>query len=274
MPDAADDAFFWVKLLTAMVAIVATFAHRWIAVRVAAYRLSLKQIAQVVVTDGAFVKRPSLEGELFAALKNADSPTVLVYGQRGSGKTAFIQFALNGRIGVLEINIDKKTHDEAQDELISKVSKKVDFFGREKDQFFLEDVFAACLVPPIVVVTLEWKCKGEVLEGLLVMCKSLSYNNRFQRQPRFVIDLAGSRAAIDASINLRAARAVGVQVGHFSDPEALLYVTERMPESLKDPKRRESIARSVVQKFDGHVLTLKRGMRGYSERTAHRRFQC
>ena len=258
MTDAADDTFFWVKLLTAVVALVATFAHRWIAVRAAAYRLSFKRIAKAIVLDGPFVRRPSLEGELSAALKNEDSPTVLVYGPRGSGKTSFIHFALDGRAGVLAIDIYKKTHDEAQDELISNVSKEVDMFSREQDQYFLRDVFAACPVPPVVVVTLEAKCKGEVLEGVLVMCKSLSYNKRFQRQPRFIIDLSGSRAAIEASIRLEDLRAVGVQVGHFSDPEALLYVTDRLPGSLKDPQHRDSLARSVVQDFDGRVLTLKK----------------
>jgi hypothetical protein len=75
---------------------------------------------------------------------------------------------------------------------------------------------------------------------------------------RFVVDILGSRAAIDASIQLTKLRAVGVHVGHLTAPEAEFYVTERMPNSLKDGKRRDEIGRFVVEIFDGCVLTLKR----------------
>eukprot|EP00529_Nitzschia_sp_RCC80_P021278 CAMPEP_0113469724 /NCGR_PEP_ID=MMETSP0014_2-20120614/16053_1 /TAXON_ID=2857 /ORGANISM="Nitzschia sp." /LENGTH=392 /DNA_ID=CAMNT_0000362223 /DNA_START=55 /DNA_END=1233 /DNA_ORIENTATION=- /assembly_acc=CAM_ASM_000159 len=252
----AEDAYFWVKFLAALAAVVATFGYRFVAVFVASCRLSLKRMPVTDIPDGSFVKRPQLESKLLNALARKTSPTVLLYGPRGSGKTALIEHALKGRRGVLAIDIDKKSHDEAQDEMITRISRKVDVFGREQDQDFLEDVFSKCVVPPVVVITLEAKCKGEVLEGVLVMCKTLSYNKRYQRQPRFIVDLSGSRAAIDASINLEGLRAVGVSVGHFSPSESLLYATERMPLSLRDPRRRESVASSVVGKFDGHVLTL------------------
>ena len=259
MMDAAADVYFWVKLFAALLVIVTTL-HRWIAVHTASWCLSLKRIEEVVIDDGEFVKRPTLQGILSTALRETGSKTVLLYGQRGSGKTSFIRYALKGRRGVLSIQITKKTHDEASKELIEKMSSQVHLLGTQQDLVFMEDVFAACRVPPIIVITMDARCKGEVLEAVLILCKSLSYENSFRRgkQPRFLVDISFSRAAIDASSNLEDLRVVGIQVGNFPQDEALLYATERMPASLKDRRRRHEIAMSVVEKFDCRVYTLQK----------------
>jgi hypothetical protein len=159
---------------------------------------------------------------------------------------------------VLSIEISKKTHDEAQKELIQKMSAQVDFFGSQQGRNVMADVFKACPVRPVVVSSVEAKCTGEVLEGVLVMCKILSYEKGVTGA-RFVVDLSGLRVAIDAfSIRLSDLRCVGVEVGHLSPEEALFYATERMPFSLGDQNRRDAVAKSVVDTFDGRVLTLQR----------------
>ncbi|KAL3893977.1 MAG: hypothetical protein SGARI_007885 [Bacillariaceae sp.] len=58
-------------------------------------------------------------------------------------------------------------------------------------------------------------------------------------------------------MNLEKQRCVGIHVGHFSEAEALEFVTERMPTSFADRLCREAIARRIVQEFDTHVLTLR-----------------
>jgi hypothetical protein len=256
---AAEHTYFWVKLVSALLAIVATLAHKWVAVHAAAYYLALQRCREVVVHDGEFVKRPAIEGEFSAALIAKDYRTVLVYGQRGSGKTTFIYSALSGRRGFVSIKIDRKTGDDASKQLIDELSKSLHFFGTEQDSNFVRDVFAACPVPTTVLVSIEAKCNGEVLESVLIMCKILSYERALLglRAARFVVDLSASRAAIDASIQIADLRCAGVHVGYFSSAEALLYATERMPKSFKDRTRRDSIARSVVEKFDERVLTLR-----------------
>jgi hypothetical protein len=87
---AAEETYFWVKLVSALLAIVATLAYRWVAVHAAAYYLALQRCRGIVVNDGEFVKRPAIEGDFLAALIAKDYNTVLVHGQRGSGKTTFI----------------------------------------------------------------------------------------------------------------------------------------------------------------------------------------
>jgi hypothetical protein len=115
---ATEDAYFWLKLFTASFAIVAGLGHGWFLARVAACRLWMRRIDKAAVSDGDYVKRPAVEGLFTAALKSEDHETVLLYGQRGSGKTFFIRSALNGRRGVISIRISKNTADEATKELI------------------------------------------------------------------------------------------------------------------------------------------------------------
>jgi energy-coupling factor transporter ATP-binding protein EcfA2 len=256
--DATEDTYFWLKLFAASFAIVSGLGYRWFGVHVAACRLWMRRIDKLAVSDGEYVKRPAVEALFTAALKSEDHETVLLYGQRGSGKTSFIRSALNGRRGVISIRISKKTNDEVTKEFIEEVSNKVDFFGSAQNRTFVEDVFSACPVRPVVVVSLEAKTTGEVLEAVLIMCKILSYDMPKKGSPRMIVDISSSRAAIDATMKLEDLRVIGVHVGHFSPPEALLYASERMPASLIDTRRREKIARSVAAKFDGRVLTLKK----------------
>jgi hypothetical protein len=174
-------ASFWVPMLTAkfaltaMLAFVASVAHRWITVRIDAWRLTSRQIAKLVVEDGEFVKRKSREDAFLYKLMESlgYETTVLVYGQRGSGKTSFIRSALRGRKGVITIRIGEKTHDEAEREFIEKLSTTMHFFGKQQNRRFVEDVFKSCRVRPVVVVSIAAKCSGEVLEAVLVQCKRL-----------------------------------------------------------------------------------------------------
>lgn len=107
-------------------------------------------------------------------------------------------------------------------------------------------------------MSLEARCGGEALEGVITTAKVLSYDNRHKGHPRIVIDISGSRAAIEAGVQFEKRRVIGVHVGLFEEDEALDYVKERMPRSFKDELRRKQIAEKIVKKFDCHVLTLKK----------------
>lgn len=256
--DGAEQGYFWIKFLAATVTFACLFFGRWIVVRLAALRLALRGIDVVEVPDGDFVKRPDAQRELLTALASEYYKTVFVYGQRGSGKTSLIQHALQGEWGVLDIKVRALTGEAASTEFIAELSSELDIFSSpEKDKKFVQDVFAACWVSPVVVVSLEPRCTGEVLEAVLTMCKILCYERRFRTTARFVVNLSGSRAAIDSSIQLEDMRCAGVHVGHFSQGEALMYATERAPTSFVDQNRRNQIARAVVEAFDWRVLTLQ-----------------
>jgi hypothetical protein len=93
---------------------------------------------------------------------------------------------------------------------------------------------------------------------VVTTAKILSYDSTHRRHPRIVVDISGSRAAIEAGAQLEKRRVIGVHVGHFLDPEALEFVSDRIPKSFVDPLRRQQIANLILEKFDWHVLTLKK----------------
>lgn len=264
-PDLTDDAerlLLWIRVIfSGMLTLAVTvlvFGRRWILVRLAALRLASKRLKGVTVRDGEYVKRPEKEKEVLVALKSPNYETVLVYGSRGSGKTSLIGHTLKGRKGVFEIKIsEKSTGSDASVEIIELLSKEIDILQKHQDRGFVQDVFAASWVPPIVVVSLEPRCNGEVLESVLTMCKIVSYEQIEKQTARFVVVLSGSRAAIDSSMRLKDLRCVGVHVGNFSRAEALMYTTERVPTTFVDVNRRNQIAERVVDVFDWRVLTLQ-----------------
>ena len=104
------------------------------------------------------MKRKGIEDEFFAALKTPAHKTLLIYGQRGSGKTSFILNALNARSGVLLVNISAETGSEATKELIDELLTQVDVLGvlgGPPNKTFVADIFAASSVSPIIVVSIE-----------------------------------------------------------------------------------------------------------------------
>jgi hypothetical protein len=237
--------------------------HRWILVRCAAVKLYCKSV-EFPISDGEFVERSDLDRELTHALQAMESKTVLVYGIKGNGKTSLIFHALRKKRGVISIDLKKNGHDDVQTEIVEQVASAIGFpFGLflfKPDENCLADVFAACPVRPVVVMCMEAMASGVALHGVLVLCKSLSYN-RFKvdngRQGRFILDLSGSRAATVAGIGPMKSRVVPVHVGLFSPEEAKMYLSQRIPTSFKDVNRRVQLAELIRNQFDLNVLTLK-----------------
>lgn len=273
---AADDAatYFWVvRWITEVIAVslmaVATMiaglfsicfiaqVPGWLTVRAAAWRLSRQRISLgPVPDDGANVNRPDLEAELNDVLNSDYYRMVLVFGPKGSGKSSLIRSVLRDRRGVLHIHISQNTNHDARDELFEKVSSQVHVFG-SRDRCFVENVFQSCPGRPIVLISVEADCNGDDLRAVLRMGKTLGYENG-KSEARFVVDLPGcSSAAMEASSHLSYYRGKEVHVGPLSTSEALHYTTDRLPQSLKGPLVRDEIARTVVDTFDGHILTLQ-----------------
>jgi hypothetical protein len=66
-------------------------------------------------------------------------------------------------------------------EFIEKVSREFGFFSSQQRRGFVEDVFEACPIPPIVVVSMELECNQEVLEAVIIKCKILSCEKSLKR---------------------------------------------------------------------------------------------
>jgi hypothetical protein len=217
---ATEDTFLWV--FSALFIFISWLGHRFIMVRLAVCRLWMQRLPKVEIADGDYLEREALTGVFKAALRSARHETLMVYGPRGSGKTSFIRSFLGNRRGVISIQISKKSGDEASSELIEAVSTNMDLFGSPQNRRFVEDVFSSCMVSlsPVVVVSVEEKASGEVLEAVLIMCKILAYDKPHKRAPRMVVDISSSRTTNDATMKLEDLRVIGVHVGHFPEKEA------------------------------------------------------
>ena len=195
-----EDIYYWFRFLVLLVAVVGPF-HRTILVFLSAQLLALKTTEESPVMDGKFVERSELQKSFLEAVSSIDSETVLVYGERGGGKTSLIHHALKNRKGVIAVQIKKTAHNEAQDEMIENISRKIQIFkSSQPSQLFIEDVFSWCPVEPVVVISLEARCGGDVLDGVITASKILSYENRHKGHARIVVDISGSRAAIEAGM--------------------------------------------------------------------------
>jgi hypothetical protein len=118
-----ESVYFWLRCIVTVVVVVGPL-HRRIVVTISALSLLVKTLSKSAVLDGEFVERPELETELLEAVSSPDSETVLLYGERGGGKTSLVHHAFRKRKGVITVNISKTTHDEAQDEMIEEISSQ------------------------------------------------------------------------------------------------------------------------------------------------------
>jgi hypothetical protein len=92
-------------------------------------------------------------------------------------------------------------------------------------------------MPNSSVVSLKAQCNGQVLQGILVMAKILSNEKRHQGHPKVVVDISGSRAAIEASAQLKARRVIGLHVsGAFFDCRGLALRDNSSPVVFQGPK--------------------------------------
>lgn len=279
--------FWWLKTTAMALGVLITLNSRFVNVRISAVLLAFKTITPLVKVEGEFVNRGGLLEELKGALTIPDQSTVLLYGKRGGGKTSLIEHALKGRRGVIRISISKtRSHDDAQAELIDKLSRKLHLRQADQSEEFIHDVFSLCAwypfdpfvyfsrcwpfnkwfpdrditfwPEPIVVITLSAACEGEVLKGVATLAKELAYDSRHTKRPRMLIDIAGSRAAIQTGGSLESSRVIGIHVGDFLEEEASQYVFERIPESFQDNLRKKELAASVAEKLDCHVSALQK----------------
>lgn len=148
---------FWMRWAATALPLLA-FLHFRFSVFVSVFLLALTR-RKPTLSDIDFIDRSGLETKLLEKLKVFDFKTVLLYGERGSGKSSLVEHALKDRWGVVFIDNKNSTRKEAMEEMEEKLSKRIDWLGRSsQDSDFLECVFSWCWFigfEPVVVISLE-----------------------------------------------------------------------------------------------------------------------
>mmetsp|Transcript_2416 Transcript_2416/g.5325 ORF Transcript_2416/g.5325 Transcript_2416/m.5325 type:complete len:352 (-) Transcript_2416:75-1130(-) len=191
-----------------------------------------------------YIQRKSVEDEFKAALKHHLSPTVLVFGGRGNGKSTVIRNVLAKHDAVIEINA--KNLDEVTEAICREIHKSL-----PANVTSLKKALLASPVSATILVSVNFDTPGETLRQLVQYSKGISYDAaETHHQPRIILEISNSRAAIEGRLSEEEFRIKGVEVGPFSRGEALLFVTPRIPTCLEDERRRKQLAERIVEKYD------------------------
>lgn len=216
---------------------------RFFRVRLAAAELSQAKLERIF--PEYLLPRDGLMQELRTALELKNFYTVLVYGERGAGKTTAIQNALSQRRGVALWNLRAEEGQAATAELIE--SWKLMFSSWEKpdDRSFDKLVCKRILKKQgnelIVVVSVQSSAQPSALKSVLYFCKTMSYDTKLVR---FVVDISSSLAAVALRSDLSKLRVRGVEVGDVTLPEASDFLDHMLPQNW---------ARSQIQKVSSEI---------------------
>jgi hypothetical protein len=252
------------RLLVALVTLVAAISTllspaRFVRVKWASYVLSRAKVKHTRVVPKYLLARPALTASLNNALENSEYKTVLVYGQRGSGKTTAIEQTLGTHFGVFQWFLAADEGAAATIELHEKWKGMFDSWKKSSDRDFELDVCASILnglcglgKALIVIVSVESSAKPTALKNVLHFCKTMSYNTMLVR---FVVEISSSWAAVALQTDLRKLRIIPVVVGSVTQPEANSLVSHRLPKSWTEPQK-QAVSLEITEKFDLLLLTL------------------
>jgi len=211
---------------------------------------------QPAISDDSYVERPELEEEIKRALNYKESFTVLVYGEKGGGKTTLMKQCLKNRRGVVHFDLDSMTTEEAKSDFLNGIVERISIKGTNNSEYFLGAVFAWCIVQPVIIIAVASKCSGDTLARVTTLARILSYDKKDKRHARIVVDVSGSRSVVEAGLRAEKERIYYVHVGSFSEKEAEAFIEPRLPAIFTDQRRRSQIAGSIASKFDCIPTTL------------------
>lgn len=167
-----------------------------------------------------FVDRPKLldADALRAEVESRYNPTLLVHGERGSGKTVAVRLALHGVPSVVHVKLWAQDLDRPLKALAQAI---IDASGAEVTLAPALVAEAALrrlkgsdggggALAPIVVVELDKRCTAPQLMGVLLAAKRWGDDENLAK---FVVEASSARIARGLSISLSDLRVEGVKVG-------------------------------------------------------------
>lgn len=169
-----------------------------------------------------FVDRPSLldPKALRAQVESRYNPTLLIYGERGSGKTVAIRLSLHRETAVVHVRLWTQDLDGP----LKAMSRAIaDAAGVEVPAgavtLVAEDALRRLkgsgwemggVRAPIVVVEMDKRCTAAQLQAVLLTCKRWGDDEKLAK---FVVEAPSARIARGLPISLADLRVEGVKVG-------------------------------------------------------------
>ena len=194
------------------------YQGRKVAEGIKACRLSA---AKVGPGSPGFVDRVKIldADALRAEVESRYNPTLLVHGERGSGKTVAVRLALHATLSVVHV---KLWGNDLGLPLKALAQGIIDASGVDVTSpvtLVAEDALRTLkgagwgiggAVAPIVVVELDKRCTAAELQGVLLACKRWGDDENLAK---FVVEAPSARIARGLPISLADLRVEGVKVG-------------------------------------------------------------
>lgn len=206
---------------------------------------------------GYQLQRDNFVQSLTQALKFDEFTTLLVYGQRGIGKSTAIYQALRGRAGVWQWTVSKED-ESAFVKLESSLDEMFAPWKRDnRPEQFKIDVLSSIVEkrgPIIIVVSLDASTTADHVLNILRFCKQWGEDKKLIQ---FVVDISSCFAALDIRTDIDALRAAPLAIGRLTVPEATILVERNLPDGWTK-ERKIDVTELIIRTFDLTPLTLKR----------------
>ena len=209
--------------------------------------------------------RQDVMSSLHGGLNDPDFNTVLVYGERGSGKTTAIEWNLRKRLGVFQWTVLATEGPAATVELEDKWIRIFRQWMKPEDSDFELDVCSYIVDsrenPLVVVISIDSDADPSVLRSVLHFGKKYAYNTQ---RVRMIVDISSSPIAVAMQTDLTKLRISGVFVGGVTQPEVNSLLENRLPRTWTDPMK-QVVALAISEQFDFVLLPLIEVCKGLVE---------
>lgn len=156
---------------------------------------------------------------LRAEVESRYNPTLLVHGERGSGKTVAVRLALHATLSVVHIKLWGKDLGLPLNALAQGIVDASAVDVTSSVALVAEDALRILKgagwgiggsMAPIVVVELDKRCTPAQLQGVLLACKRWGDDENLAK---FIVEAPSARIARGLPISLADLRVEGVKVG-------------------------------------------------------------
>lgn len=157
---------------------------------------------------------------LRAEVESRYNPTLLVHGERGSGKTVAVRLALHATFSVVHVKLWGKDLGLPLKALAQGIIDASGVDVTSSVALVAEDALRSLkgagwgiggATAPIVVVELDKRCTAAQLQGVLLACKRWGDDENLAK---FVVEAPSARIARGLPISLSDLRVEGVKVGY------------------------------------------------------------
>ena len=209
------------------------------------------------VLEYGFVDRKQLKEEIDRAIKDSLSWTVMVYGNRGCGKSTMLHLVFEGLGGVILVTIKtEKDVEDLNETLLHKL--KIDQEGGTISD--LELAFTQFTAKnkrkPVLILSVEEVSSGSLLRSVLTVAKTYGYDGG--RLLHVVVDLSALFAAHSLTTSLNNLRAHPIYVEDVKGDDATDFLEAALVARTDVSKAEAStLAHELLTIVGGNFATLE-----------------